>query len=116
MKDGDTRPISWVKAARKAFDAFPLTVRVEAADVLTVAAEGGKADTAKPVHGMRGGVFEIALRSRGDAYRVIYAVQIDAAIWVIHAFQKKSKTGIKTPQFEIDLIQERLRRLKEALK
>ena len=59
---------------------------------------------------------EIALRHRGDAFRVIYAVQIGAALWVIHAFKKKSKTGIKTPQMEVDLIRERLKRLKEALK
>jgi phage-related protein len=63
-----------------------------------------------------GGVFEIALRHRGDAFRVLYAVQIGEALWVIHAFQKKSKTGIKTPQTDVNLIRERLKRLKEALK
>jgi phage-related protein len=56
------------------------------------------------------------LRHRGEAYRVIYAVKVGAALWVIHAFQKKSKTGIKTPQMEVDLIRERLKRLKEALR
>jgi phage-related protein len=61
-------------------------------------------------------VFEIALRYRGDAFRSIYAVKIDMDIWVLHAFQKKSKSGIKTPQFEVDLIKERIKRLKEALK
>jgi phage-related protein len=61
------------------------------------------------------GLFEIALRHRGDAFRVIYAVKIGADIWVIHAFRKKSRTGIKTPQMDIDLIRERLKRLKEAL-
>jgi phage-related protein len=66
--------------------------------------------------GIDGGVFEIALRSRGDAFRVIYAVKIGTDIWVIHAFQKKSKTGIKTPQMDIDLIRERLKKLKEVLK
>jgi phage-related protein len=58
-----------------------------------------------------GGVFEIALKYRGDAFRVLYAVKI----WVIHAFQKKSKTGIKTPQMSVDIIRERLKRLKGAL-
>ena len=47
---------------------------------------------------------------------MIYAVQLAADLWVIHAFQKKSKTGIKTPQHEIDVIRERLKRLKEALR
>ncbi len=62
------------------------------------------------------GSLEIALRYRSDAYRAIYAFQIGEAIWVIHAFQKKSKTGIKTPKVEIDLIRWRLKRLKEMLK
>lgn len=82
---------------------------------LTMAAEGEMSDKAKPFKGVLGGVFEIALRHRGDAFRVVYAVKIGADIWVIHAFQKKSKTGIKTPQMEVDLIHERLKRLKEAL-
>ncbi len=82
---------------------------------LTVAAEGGKSDKAKPFKGADGGVFEIALRHRRDAYRVIYAVKIGADIWVIHAFQKKFKTGIKTPQVEVDLIRERVKWLKEVL-
>jgi phage-related protein len=60
-------------------------------------------------------VFEIALRYRGDAFRTLYAVRIGADIWVIHAFQKKSKSGIKTPQAEVDLIRERFKRLKEIL-
>ena len=54
--------------------------------------------------GFGSGVIELALRHRGDAFRVVYALRIDNDIWMIHAFQKKSKTGIKTPQAEIDLI------------
>ncbi len=84
-------------------------------DALTIAAEGGKPDKAKPFKGVEGGVFEIALKYRGDAFRTLYAVKIGDEIWVIHAFQKKSKSGIKTPQMEVDLIRERLKRLKEAL-
>lgn len=86
------------------------------ARALTIAAEGGHPDIAKPLHGFSGSVLELALRFRGDAYRVIYAVQVGADLWVLHAFQKKSKTGIKTPKAEIDLIAERLRRLKEGLR
>jgi phage-related protein len=55
------------------------------------------------------------LKHRGDAYRVVYAVKIGEDIWVIHAFQKKSKTGIKTPQMDVDLIRDRLHKLKEVL-
>ncbi len=111
----NTRPISWLKAARRDFEAFPDDVQSDMLDALTVAAEGGKSDKAKPFKGVEGGVFEIALRYRGDAFRTLYAVKIGAEIWVIHAFQKKSKSGIKTPQAEVDLIRERLKRLKEAL-
>ena len=53
-------------------------------------------------------MFEIALRYRGDAFRAIYAIKLGADIWVIHCFQKKSKSGIKTPQREIDLIRDRI--------
>lgn len=111
----NTRPISWLKAARRDFEAFPEDVQSDMLDALTVAAEGGKSDKAKPFKGVEGGVFEIALRYRGDAFRTLYAVKIGSDIWVIHAFQKKSKSGIKTPQAEVDLIRERLKRLKEAL-
>lgn len=111
----NTRPISWIKAARKDFENFPEGARLEILRALTIAAEGGKADIAKPLHGFESGIWEIALPYRGDAYRTVYVLQVDTDIWVLHAFQKKSKTGIKTPKEEIDLIRTRLKRLKEAL-
>ena len=83
---------------------------------MTIAAEGSKADIAKPMHGMGSGVFEIALAFKGDAFRVVYAVQLADDIWVVHAFQKKSTQGIKTPKREIDLIKDRLKRLKEMFR
>ncbi len=83
-------------------------------DALTVVAEGGRPAIAKPLTGLGSGVMELALRHRGDAYRVVYALRIATEIWVIHAFKKKSKTGIKTPKAEVDLVRERLKRFKEA--
>lgn len=109
-----TRPVSWVKAALKNFETFPAEAQSIFLNALTIAAEGGKTDMAKPMHGLGSGVFEIALAFRGDAFRVIYALQVADEIWVIHAFQKKSKQGVKTPKQEIDLIKSRLKRLKEA--
>jgi phage-related protein len=79
------------------------------------AAEGGKADSAKPLHGLEGGVFEIKADDRSGTYRAVYAVKIGTDIWVVHAFQKNSVRGIKTPLHEIDLIRTRLKRLREAL-
>ena len=110
-----TRPVSWVTAARKTFESFPEGAQSICLAGLTIAAEGGKADIAKPMKGLGSGVFEIALPYRGNAFRVVYAVQIGADIWVVHAFQKKSTHGIKTPKHEIDLIKDRLKRLKEML-
>ena len=110
------RSISWVRAARRDFDAFPQGAKDILADALTVIADGGHPDIAKPLKGFGSGVLELALRFRGDAFRVVYTLQIDEDLWVIHAFQKKSKTGIKTPKAETDLIHERLKRLKEALR
>jgi len=112
----DARPVSWIKAARREFEQFPIDVQSDMQDALTLAADGEMSGKAKPMKGLDGGVFEIALRHRGDAYRAIYAVKIGVDIWVVHAFQKKSKSGVKTPQAEIDVIRERLKRLKEALK
>ena len=108
-----TRPVSWIRAAIKAVERFPPGVQSICLTALTIAAEGGKADIATPMRGMGSGVFEIALPFRGDAFRVVYAVQIGHDIWVVHAFQKKSTRGIKTPQRELDPIRDRLKRLKE---
>ncbi|MBV9764975.1 MAG: type II toxin-antitoxin system RelE/ParE family toxin [Acidobacteriaceae bacterium] len=110
-----TRPVSWIKAALKEFEKFPEGAQSICLAALTVAAEGAKADIAKPMHGLGSGVFEIAVAFRGDAFRVVYAVQLADKIWVVHAFQKKSKQGIKTPEREIELVRDRLKKLKEAL-
>ena len=112
----NSRPISWLKGARKDFDDFPQGAQVELARALTILAEGMMPDIAKPLTGFGSGVMELALKHRGDAFRVVYALQIGDDIWVVHAFQKKSKTGIKTPKQDIDLIDARLKRLKEMLK
>ena len=111
-----TRPISWIVAARKAFGSFPEGAQPTCLTALTIAAEGGKADIAKPMKGLGAGVFEIALPHRGNAFRVVYAVKFDSDIWVVHAFQKKSTLGNKTPKHEIDVVKDRLRRLKELLR
>jgi phage-related protein len=111
-----TRAVSWIRSALKKFETFPEGVKSICLAALTIAAEGGKADISKPMHGLGSGVFEIALPFRSDAFRVVYAVQLAEELWVVHAFQKKSTQGIKTPQREIDLIKDRLKRLKEMLR
>jgi len=110
------RPISWIKAARKDFDKFPPEAQAICATVLVEAANGGKHEMAKPLLGLGAGVLEVALAYRGNAFRVVYALQLEDAVWVVHAFQKKSTQGIKTPKHEIDLIKSRLKQLREMLR
>jgi len=110
------RRVSWIKQAKKDFLKFPEAVRHQIETALMMARCGEKADSVKPLAIFGSGVFEIALPYRGDAFRAVYAVKIDQYIWVIHAFQKKSKKGIKTPKQDYDLIKTRIKILRNKLK
>lgn len=83
-----TRPVSWLMAARRAFDGFPEGARETIFDALSVAAEGSKAGIAKPMKGLGSGVYEIALPYRGNAFRVVYAVQIGSDLWACTPFKR----------------------------
>ena len=72
-------------------------------------------EVAKPLTGLGSGVWELAIKERGDAYRLVYALQLGEDIWVVHGIQKKSTKGIATPKHEIDLVRDRIKRLKEML-
>jgi phage-related protein len=81
---------------------------------LRAAQKGGKHPDAKPLTGFAGaGVLEVVSDFDGDTFRAVYTVKFKGAIYVLHAFQKKSKTGSRTPQAEIDKIKSRLRRATE---
>ena len=109
------RIVSWIKAARKDFGDFPSGAQNKAFEALSVIADGSMPDVAKPLTGLGSGVWELAIKERGDAYRLVYALQIGEDIWVVHAFQKKSTKGIATPKHEMDLVRDRIKRLKEML-
>jgi phage-related protein len=94
---------------------FPKEAQAICITALTIAAEGGKTDIVKPLQGLGAAVFEIALPYRGNAFRVVYAVQLGIDLWLIHAFQKEATQGIKTPKHEIELVKDRLRKLRELL-
>jgi phage-related protein len=106
------RSISWFKAAKKDFREFPADVQKKALDALTMAAAGEYPDIAKPFQGFGSGVLELVMPFKGDAFRVIYAVQVGTDLWVVHAFQKKSTKGIATPARETDVIKKRLKSLR----
>lgn len=110
------RRLSGVKAAHKEFEGFPPSVQEQMKYALQMACAGEKADIAKPMKGFDAGIFEVALPYRGDAFRAVYAVKIGIDLWVVHAFQKKSVQGIKTARPDLDVIRERVKRLKEQLR
>ena len=109
------RSIGWVRAARRDYAAFPPTVRDRINTALSIAAQGSKADIASPLKGLGPGVMEVAVRHRTDAWRVVYVNEISGTLWILHAFRKKSKRGIRTPKPEIDLVRVRLRHLRREL-
>ena len=109
------RRIFWIKQARKAYLEFPPPVIDDMDAALYAAARGESLGSVKQMKHLGPGVFEIALRHRKDAYRMIYYLRVGDEIWVLHAFQKKSKTGIKTPKPDMDVIRARLKRVKEGL-
>ncbi len=100
----------WVASAKKDYQAFPDEVQDDMGYALGLAQFGGKHPKAKPWKGEGPGVFEIVEDYRGDTYRAVYTVRFAEVVYVLHAFQKKSKSGIKTPQEDVNLIAERLKR------
>lgn len=106
----------WLGDSRRNIQAFPAGAQKLIGDELQLVQFGGMPKDAKPFRGVGSGVFEIALAYETNAYRAVYAVQLGAKIYVLHAFQKKSKSGVKTPQKDIDLIKRRYNDAKELAK
>ena len=104
------KPLHWVASAKKDYQAFPAEVKNEMGYALGLAQLGAKHPNAKPWKGGGPGVFEVVEDHRGDTFRAVYTVRFAEVIYVLHAFQKKSKSGIKTPQEDVKLIGERLKR------
>jgi len=107
------KPVRWIGSSKSDFLDFPAEVVSEVGYALSVAQLGGKHPAAKPWKGEGGGVFELVERFEGDAYRAVYTVRFEGVIYVLHAFQKKSPSGIRTDKTDIDLISERLKRARE---
>jgi phage-related protein len=101
------RPLVWLGNSRKTLREFPEGAQKLLGDELQLIQFGGMPKDAKPFGGVGSGVLEIALRYSSDAYRVVLAVQIGRRIYVLHAFQEKSKKGIATPKRDVDLIRKR---------
>lgn len=107
------KPLLWVGSAKRDLLAFPEPVKDELGIALSVAQFGGKHPKAKPWKGEGAGIFEVVENYHGDAYRAVYVVRFERAVYVLHAFQKKSPTGIKTAKSDVDLIAQRLHQARQ---
>lgn len=106
----ELKTLAWVGNSQKELRAFPEEVKDVMGYALHLAQAGGKHDAAKPMSGFGGaGVLEVVDDYDGDTYRAVYTVKFAERVYVLHAFQKKSKKGIRTPKQDIDLIRDRLR-------
>lgn len=109
MAHGTPKPVEWVGSSKEDLKKFPARVQDQIGFAVYQAQIGLKHRDAKPLTGLGSGVMEVVSRYDGDTYRAIYTIQFKAAIYVLHAFQKKAKQGIKTPRSEINLIRHRLK-------
>jgi len=104
------KPVIWVGSSHEELCEFPGPVQDHIGYALFVAQRGGRHRDAKALTGFGGaGVVEVVRDWRGDTYRAVYTVRYARALYVLHAFQKKSKTGRETPRRDIDLVRRRLR-------
>lgn len=115
---GQLKPLEWIGSSKKDLRALPDEVMDVFGYALHLAQAGGKHPQAKPLQGFgSAGVLEVVEDWRGNAYRAVYTVRFEERVFVLHVFQKKSKSGIATPKQDIDLIWKRLqvavRRAKE---
>ncbi len=105
----ELKPVRWIGTSLKDLRSFPSPVRIEIGHALYAAQEGKTDPAAKPLKGFGGAsVLEIVASRHGNAWRTVYTVRFQAAIYVLHVFQKKSAKGIATPAREIELIKRRL--------
>ena len=110
--DFNRRPLFWEGSAKRDFKRFPIPVQKDMGVALFLVQLGGTPPSAKPLKGMGSGVYELVEDHRGDTYRAVYVVRIANHVHVLHAFQKKSKSGVRTPREDVALI---TRRFKDVL-
>ena len=118
MSEGPSlKPLIWVGSSREDLRDFPEPVQNRMGYALYVAQRGGKHRDSKPLSGFGGaGVLEVIEDFRGDTFRAAYTVRLAGTVYVLHAFQKKSKTGAETPHRDSELIQQRLREAEQIAK
>jgi len=110
------KPVIWLGDSRRQLRTFPAAVQDEMGYAIYLAQCGQKHVSAKSLKGLGSGVLEVVSDHRGDTFRSVYTVRLADCVFVLHAFQKKSKSGIATPKADIDLIKQRLKQAVEISK
>lgn len=114
-EEGQSKPVGWIASSRKELKGFPEGVRYTVGQALRYAQNGKKHPDAKPLKGFHGGsVLEVVADDDGNTHRVVYTVKFAGIVYVLHAFQKKSKRGNKTPPQEIEKVKARLKEAEKA--
>ena len=108
--------LTWLADSRSKVKSFPAGVQDDIGYALYAAQLCEMSAKAKPLHGLGGPVMEIAAYDASGTYRAVYTASIGESIYVVHAFQKKSKSGIATPKPEMDLVRQRLKQLRSEVK
>ena len=104
------KPLVWVGDSLRAVRDFPKAVRDVIGFAVYQAQLGDRHVKANPLKGLGTGVLEVVSDHRGDTFRAVYTVRLEGKVYVLHAFQKKSKSGVAAPRSEIDLVRQRLKR------
>jgi phage-related protein len=110
------KKLAWLADSRARVKSFPAGVQDDIGYALYAAQLGEMSPKAKPLHGLGSGVMEIVANDESGPWRAVYTVSIGDLIYVVHAFQKKSKIGIATPKAEMDLVRQRLKQLRSEVR
>jgi phage-related protein len=116
MPASPPKPVIWLGDSLRELKAFPPAVQDEMGYAIYLAQRGDKHVSAKPLKGLGAGVLEVVSDHRGDTFRSVYTVRFANRVFVLHAFQKKSKSGIATPKADVELIRQRLKQAIEISK
>jgi phage-related protein len=113
MPASPLKPVIWLGDSLRELKTFPAAVQDEMGYAIYLAQRGDKHVSAKPLKGLGSGVFEVVSDHRGDTFRSVYTVRLADRVFVLHAFQKKSKSGVATPKADVELIRQRLKQAVE---
>lgn len=113
MAEPPRKPLYWCRSSKRDYDALPEEVQDDAGFQLDLVQQGLRPLTATPERAVGGGVMKLVVNERGDTFRVFYLARFEEAVYVLHAFQKKSSSGKATPKRHLDTVRRRLKEVEQ---